>query len=275
MKRVLVEKKDGELETIIICKAELHELLKKSSDADGVVQKQIVVFQDAFFDLDDKSAKSDPFENGIPWILSDFSEDRDQEKIDPKGWQLKNYKKNPIMLWSHDYYTPAIGKILSPRIKDDALQGKALFDVAEVDEFAAMIGAKVASGTIRAGSVGFRSIKIEIIEDDDEEKSVGLIHRKQELYEYSIVNIPSNVNSLAQIERDGKAGEEKGVASNLEDISLRLTIIENSMTSQKSSYIDELLGNIDRETSDLKNLFPSDNSKRQIKIGGKLECLRK
>ena len=30
------------------------------------------------------------------WIMSTFDTDRDFEKVDPKGWQLKNYLANPL-----------------------------------------------------------------------------------------------------------------------------------------------------------------------------------
>ena len=43
------------------------------------------------------------------WVMSTFDTDRDFEKVDQAGWDLKNYLANPVVLWSHDYSIPAIG----------------------------------------------------------------------------------------------------------------------------------------------------------------------
>ena len=50
--------------------------------------------------------------------------DRDFEKIDQKGWQLENYKVNPIVLWSHDRKIPAIG--YAENVKADGALADAL-----------------------------------------------------------------------------------------------------------------------------------------------------
>ena len=41
---------------------------------------------------------------------SDETIDRDGEIIKVDGWQLANYKKNPVILWGHNHSIPAIGK---------------------------------------------------------------------------------------------------------------------------------------------------------------------
>ena len=48
-------------------------------------------------------------EDGFPWVFSTFDLDRDEERIDPDGWDLKHYQKNPVILWAHDSRIPAIG----------------------------------------------------------------------------------------------------------------------------------------------------------------------
>ncbi len=44
--------------------------------------------------------------------------DRDGEIIEAKGWDLKNFKKNPVIIYAHDYRTLPIGKATHIGIKD-------------------------------------------------------------------------------------------------------------------------------------------------------------
>jgi len=186
--------------------------------------------------------------------MSDFSVDRDLERMDPAGWDLKNFKKNPIVLWSHDYMRPAIGKVESPRVKDGELVGRVRFSSKEVDPFAAMIEGKVREDIIRTGSVGFLSRKIEILDDPD--KPETLIHRKQELYEFSIVNIPSNVNATAS--RSANPEEGKETKDSLDKLFKKTDELEQQIRRlKKPSYIDSLLKQDRHETSGIKHLLRS------------------
>jgi hypothetical protein len=42
--------------------------------------------------------------------LSDDSVDRDGDTINPRGWQLEAYQRNPVDLWAHKHDVPAIGR---------------------------------------------------------------------------------------------------------------------------------------------------------------------
>jgi len=57
----------------------------------------------------------------------------------------------------------------------------------------------VKAGVIRAGSVGFRVLEIEIPSKEDSKDGTSLIFRKQELLEFSICNVPANPFALAQL----------------------------------------------------------------------------
>ncbi len=248
--RILTKSAKGEYVEQFVTRDALYDILKGAADEDGHIGQEIVVFQDcAVKALDDGS---------IEWVMSDYEVDRDAERIDSSGWDLKNFKKNPVVLWSHDYYTPAIGKVISPRVKDSKLVGRVKFSSKEVDPFAAMIEGKVREGTISSGSVGYRSIRIEIV--DDKKEPAGLIFREQELYEFSIVNIPSNTNATVQREA---APEE------MKDLKLRITWLEKILKDDgQPSYIADLLKDKggetspppDDETSHLMDLFASDES---------------
>ena len=118
--------------------------------------------------------------------------DRDNEKIDQSGWVLDNYKKNPVILWSHDRNIPAIGYMENISI-ENSLTGEMVFNDKEYDPFGWGIGQRLIKGSLNCGSVGFRVIEAEVINhcaNPDEDADV--IFRKQELLEFSICNIPAN-----------------------------------------------------------------------------------
>jgi len=136
--------------------------------------------------------------NGFAWTLSTFDLDRFGERVDPQGWDFKRYMQNPVVEWAHRYDIPAIGKMDNLTIDDDGLHGVVYFNSKEFDPFGWSIEQRVKSGVIRAGSVGFRVIEIEIPSKEDSKDGTFLIFRKQELLEFSICNVPANPFALAK-----------------------------------------------------------------------------
>jgi len=135
---------------------------------------------------------------GFPWTLSTFDLDRFGERIDPMGWDFKKFMDNPVVEWAHRYDIPAIGKIESLNIDNDGLHGVVYFNDKSFDPFAWSIEQRIKAGSIRAGSVGFRVMEIEIPATADSKDGTRLIFRKQELLEFSICNVPANPFALAK-----------------------------------------------------------------------------
>ena len=155
-------------------------------------------------------------EKGLPWTLSTFDLDRFGERIDPMGWDFKRYVQNPVVEWAHRYDIPAIGKIEGLTVDDDGLHGLVFFNAKEYDAFGWSIGQRVKAGVIRAGSVGFRVVEIEIPSKEDSKDGTSLIFRKQELLEFSICNVPANPLALAKTmnnEELGMRNEEGNMAT--------------------------------------------------------------
>jgi HK97 family phage prohead protease len=100
--------------------------------------------------------------------------------------------------WAHRYDIPAIGKIEGLAVDGDGLHGLVFFNSKEYDHFGWSIGERVKAGVIRAGSVGFRVIEIEIPSKEDSNDGTCLIFRKQELLEFSICNVPANPFALTK-----------------------------------------------------------------------------
>jgi len=88
------------------------------------------------------------------------------------------------------------------------LHGLVIFNDKSFDAFGWSIGERVKAGVIRAGSVGFRALEIEIPSKEDApnggKDGTALIFRKQELLEFSICNVPANPFALAKSDEAAK-----------------------------------------------------------------------
>ena len=130
-------------------------------------------------------------------VATDESIDREGEKIVVSGWKLDNFKKNPVLLWSHNAglgeQRPAIG--IADKLKEEnkKITFIPIFDMA--DQFAANIARKVKEGFINAVSVGFLPLE----RDENNEAII----KSAELLEISFVNIPANPNALIQMRSAG------------------------------------------------------------------------
>ncbi len=172
-----IENKD-----VVLNRVELKNWFVENSAADGTVQKTIILYDTV------NNIKKGEF------VMSDFNLNRLGMKIDPSGWELENYQANPVLLWNHDSDIPAIGNMNNVRIDGNKLVGRPVFVDKEIDEFAWSIGQKVDNGILTSGSVGFITLKVEVEEKED--KLPVVISKEQELYEFSIVNIPALVSAV-------------------------------------------------------------------------------
>ncbi|HUW58150.1 MAG TPA: hypothetical protein VMZ92_16040, partial [Planctomycetota bacterium] len=189
--RLLEKQTDGTDKLVeSMTERELLGWFEKNIDTEGNVTRDITLFAPSRIEV--KQQKAGP----VPWMLTDMTLDREQERVDPSGADLANFRLNPVLLWAHDHETPAIGTMADVTVEDGKLLGKANIDPAEVDPFAGMIKAKVERGTIRAGSIGFRPKKVEVVEDETD--PTRLIYRAWELLEFSLCNVPMHPRALAQ-----------------------------------------------------------------------------
>ncbi|GHU86667.1 hypothetical protein FACS189476_00250 [Spirochaetia bacterium] len=152
---------------------------------------------------DDSNAVS-AIPDGIAWTFSTFDLDRYDERVDPAGWDFKQFCNNPVIQWAHCYAIPAIGKAEGLYADDKGLHGSIVFNGKDYDPFGWSIGERVKAGVIRAGSVGFRVLEIELPSKEDSsgtsfpQDGTTLIFRKQELLEFSICNVPANPYALSK-----------------------------------------------------------------------------
>jgi len=154
-------------------------------------------------DLDfEIKAVGDPGERVLEFVGSTPQVDRYGDVIEVEGWDLKNYKKNPVFLWAHDYKQPPVGKALKVAKSDQGLLFHVKFATAEEYPFADTIYKLYLGGYLRATSVGFQDLEREPI-TDKEGKQVGWRFKRQELYELSAVPVPANPNALIMAVQKG------------------------------------------------------------------------
>jgi len=135
------------------------------------------------------------------FTASTSNQDRDGEVIEASGWDLKNFKKNPVIMYAHDYRSLPVGR--APRIwvsSDGKLKNTVEFPSEGTYEFADIVERLVDKGYLKTESVGFIPKKWE---DGDSEKAPKRTYTKQELLEISIVPIPSNPDALRNAIEDG------------------------------------------------------------------------
>lgn len=132
--------------------------------------------------------------DGLEFVLSDGTVDRYGDVVEPSGWDLRNFKRNPIALFGHDSRSP-IGTWSNIRVEGGKLLARlnlaAKGTSARIDELISL----VEQGVLRAVSVGFHAIEMEPL---DKSKPYGpQRYTKQELLETSLVAVPANPAALA------------------------------------------------------------------------------
>lgn len=95
--------------------------------------------------------------DGLEFVLSDATVDRYGDIIEPDGWDLRNFKKNPIALFGHMSSFP-IGNWTDLRVEGGKLIGRLVLAAkgtsVRLDELIGLVEQRV----LRAVSVGFRAI---------------------------------------------------------------------------------------------------------------------
>jgi HK97 family phage major capsid protein/HK97 family phage prohead protease len=134
--------------------------------------------------------------DGMEFVLSDATVDSYGDIVEPDGWDLRRFKKNPIALFGHSSGFP-IGKWADVRVEGGKLKGRLELAKAgtsfRIDELRKL----VEQGILRAVSVGFKPIKSEPL---DPERPYGAQrYLKQELLETSLVSVPANPAALSLV----------------------------------------------------------------------------
>ena len=121
------------------------------------------------------------------FILSDESVNSYGYRVLTAGMSLSRFKRNPVMLYSHDDMVLPIGRWENVRVDGGRILADAVFD--EGDDFAVEVKRKVDAGLLRCCSIGFM-----IRSEETDFRDDGSIHwtiTDVELFEVSVCTFPA------------------------------------------------------------------------------------
>lgn len=134
-------------------------------------------------------------DRSLRFVISTAAVDRDNDTVAPTGWKLDNYKRNPVVLWAHDYSSLPVAKATGIGIEGGSLKADTQF--ADYP-FAETVFRLLKGGFLNATSVGFAPKTYKI-----NEERMGLDFEEQELLEFSIVPVPANPEALIEARAAG------------------------------------------------------------------------
>lgn len=172
-----------------------------------------------------KLLEADSEARTVRYVLSTKTPDRMADTIDPNGWRLDNYRKNPVLLLNHDKRSLPIGKALQVGIEMGALVGTYKFATADEYPLADTCFKLVRGGYMPGGSVGFMPVKYTM---NDETGGVDFL--EQELLEFSAVTVPCNPEALSL-----SMGEAKDLGISLKAFDELRAVVASAVAAEKGA----------------------------------------
>lgn len=136
------------------------------------------------------ASANNPFE----FVMSTESKDRMGDIIEQSGWNLREFKKNPIALFAHDHRLP-IGTWENVRVEGKRLLGVLKLAQEGTSQIVDDVRRLIEQGILKAVSVGFSAQEYEAIDKDDPWGPIRF--KKTTLLETSVVSVPANAEALA------------------------------------------------------------------------------
>lgn len=182
-------------------------------------------------------------DDGFMAIASTSVIDRQGDVVEVEGWDLKDFKKNPVLQWAHDHSVLPVGKAEKIWVEGKGKSAKLMFKPVfqEVTDFGRAVKQLFEQGFLSAFSVGFQPI------DAD-----GNRFTKQKLLEISVVNVPANPEALML---GYKSLKETGFNDEtIEKAGIPVAMVKE--ISQMRQELDIVKSQVDYAVKGLKHLNP-------------------
>ena len=191
--------------------------------------------------------------------------DRDGELIKSSAWNLDNFRKNPVILLSHNYSTPPVAKALWTKVSNDGLLFKAQFANTKTGQ---ELFELYKDGFMNSFSVGF--IPNDYEEPDDEQKSKGInrVYTDVELLEISCVSVPSCPVALMERYHSGEI-KTKDVSDAIKNILLLAR--EKDETEQKNGDVESNVSESISDELQTEEKGQSESGKKTEDVGLSIE----
>lgn len=199
----------------------------------------------------------------IKFVASTATPDRYGDVVDQKGWDLRAYNRNPVVLFNHNPTQMPIGKGKA-YVENEQLMLEVEFD--QKDEMAKTIEQKVRDGYISAVSVGFQpteSVSRRSLPSDHRyHGKSGNYFAKSELLEVSIVTIPANNEATLSKQFTREIG--------LVDVARSLIINKHIVSVQQlenGNYLVEFAAHEMEEVEEIEEVEEGMHDKEEEKAG--------
>ena len=201
-------------------------------------------------------AKQTTQDKPIKFVASTANPDRYGDVVDQKGWDLRAYNRNPVVLFNHNPAQMPIGKGKA-YVENDQLMLEVEFD--QKDDMAKTIEQKVRDGYINAVSVGFQPSKTiarsSLPADHPYHGKSGSYFQASELLEVSIVTIPANNEATLSKQFSREIG--------LADVARSLIINKHIISVQEldnGNYLVEFAGHSPEEMEQEEDAMKEEES---------------
>jgi uncharacterized protein len=190
-------------------------------------------------------------------VVSTASPDRDGDCVLPRGLQLANYLKNPVVPFGHSYRDLPVGRTVELSVTDRA--------VSAVIEFAGHPQAQAVCDLYKGGFLSAFSVGFSPIEWVPNEHG-GRTYNKAELLEISCVPVPANAEALVVARSKGLELEEP-IYFLADDTPVDLTA-EDVRRAVRESVAQEY---IDIEPTEIARIVTDAVSEKLRQLSGKLD----
>lgn len=153
--------------------------------------------------------------------------DRHGDIIPPEVWNkkaLKNFRKNPIVLFGHKYSEP-VGFVTEISVDEKGLYVKCKIDAEDA------VGRKIAKGILKTFSIGFY-----MLDFDYNPSMEAWVIKEVELLEVSVVSIPANQDATFSL------AKQLGGESELKQLRQKLLGHNNNNKMEDKSWFQKTFG---------------------------------
>lgn len=153
------------------------------------------------------------------FILSDNSKNSYGFRLDMSKLQLDRFKSNPVMLYNHGQL---IGKWDNIKVEEGKLSAEPTFMEGEDEKLSVQTKKRVEDGFLKGASLGLNIISVLHVEGES-----PIV--EAEVYECSIVDIPSNANAIVLYNEEGQKLEGEALKLALTPITKNKPINKKEM----------------------------------------------
>lgn len=196
-----------------------------------------------------KKLKEGEFET----VVSNSSEDRYYEKILVEGIDLKQIKKNPVVLWGHDYRGLPIGKITKIWVDNGNLMARIQLSIEKYD-FAKQVYDLILDGVINAVSLGGQVKKW-----SEDYTTIEQL----ELYEVSVVPVGAHRDALIT-ERSMGIDNEKAAQLRKSFADFEQDAVVDKVKSMSNTEIKQHIVSLKALTSALETAYAGSADSEEV-----------